>query len=214
MLSPANSSISWLIKAIVLAAVLVGCSGMEPRFIYTPDQFNQTNDQVQKLAINPIQKYLVKQAITDAEKSDLETALPLIDEMIRYDPITINSYSLKGKILRALGRDAEAKAAFVAGMATAQPKTNDEQDVLVRSDLLLELAQLHMADQEIELAQTAAERSIKLSDTSPIGHTILAQIAQKKGNVQLAKEECMRALLSDADYEPARLLYRELNGLK
>jgi len=186
---------------------------MEPDFIYRPEQFNATNDKVQSLAMNPIQKYLAGQEINNKEKSDLETALPLIDEMIRYDPITINTYSLKGKVLRALDRDGEAKAAFLDGIATASPK-NEEQDRLVRADLLLELAQLHLASGEINEALAAAERSLLLNDDSAIAHTIIAQIALLRNDIQLAKDECLKALLSDADYEPARTLYRSLTGQK
>lgn len=186
---------------------------MEPDFIYRPEQFNATNDRVQKLAMNPIQKYLAGQPINANEKADLETALPLIDEMIRFDPITINSYSLKGKVLRALDRDGEAKAAFLDGIATASPK-NEEQDRLVRADLLLELAQLHFASKEYNEAVAASEKSLLLNDNSAIAHTIIAQVALQQKDIQLAKDECLKALLSDADYEPARTLYRSLTGQK
>lgn len=186
---------------------------MEPNFIYTVDQFNETNERVQNLAMNPIQKYLAGQEINNKEKADLEIALPLIDEMIRFDPITINSYSLKGKVLRALDRDGEAKMAFLDGMAKALP-TNEEQDKLVRADLLLELAQLHLASGELNEAAAAAEKSLGINDESAIGHTVIAQVAYQNNEIQLAKDECLRALLTDADYEPARTLYRELVAKK
>ncbi|MBX3114882.1 MAG: hypothetical protein KF836_09985 [Fimbriimonadaceae bacterium] len=163
--------------------------------------------------MNPIQKYLAGQEINNKEKADLETALPLIDEMIRFDPITINSYSLKGKVLRALDRDGEAKMAFLDGMAKALP-TNEEQDKLVRADLLLELAQLHLASGEFNEARAAAEKSLSINDESAIGHTVIAQVAYQNNEIQLAKDECLRALLIDADYEPARTLYRELLAKK
>ncbi|QYK53940.1 MAG: hypothetical protein KF824_03370 [Fimbriimonadaceae bacterium] len=184
---------------------------MEPDFIYTVEQFNETNERVQKLVMNPIQKYLAGQEINSKEKADLEKALPLIDQMIQFDPITINSYSLKGKVLRALDRDGEAKIAFLDGLTTAPPK-QEVQDELVRADLLLELAQLHFASGEMNEAIAASEKSIKLNDNSAIAHTIIAKVAYQRNDIQRAKNECLKALLADANYEPARTLFRTINA--
>lgn len=194
----------------LLALVLVGCSGVEPDFLYTNAQATQVNNQIAELTSKPIQKYLAGVELTPADRASLEKALPLIDQIIQFDPITINSYSLKGKIHRALGQILPAKEAFYDGIARSAPLNNPD-DTLIRSDLYLELAQINYEEQDFSAAQIALKTSLKIDDESPAAHVLQARLYIRDNKKQLANDHVLKALLLNAEYEPARVLFTELN---
>jgi Tfp pilus assembly protein PilF len=194
----------------LFAFVLVGCSGVEPDFLYTNAQATQVNNQIAELTSKPIQKYLAGVELSPADRASLEKALPLIDQIIEFDPITINSYSLKGKIHRALGQVNLAKEAFYDGIARSAPLNNPD-DTLIRSDLYLELSQINYEEQNFSAAQIAIETSLKIDDESPAAHVLRARLYVRENKKQLANDHVLKALLLNAEYEPARVLFTELN---
>lgn len=185
---------------------------MEPGFIYTPVQFDEVNKQVEELASPPLTKYFSNQTLTPEDRQALERCLPLVDEMIRFDPITINSYSLKGKLLLALGKVSEARDAFLDGIALSQPREENPQDSVVRADVLVGLAQIHISAGEFQLAEQAALQAITLYPQSAPAETIVARARLSAKDYSGAKEHVMRALAIENDYEPARVLLRAINA--
>ncbi len=212
MLFPTNWSISWLLSGAVAAAIIGGCSGMEPGFIYTPEQFEAVNGRVEELASGPLTKYFSAQSLTTADRKALETSVPMVDEMIRFDPITINSYSLKGKLLLALGETDKAREAFLDGIALTIPREENPQDDMVRADVLVGLAQIHVGAGEFDLAEQAAAQALTLYPDSAPAETIIAQARLNAKDYAAAKEHVMRALAIENDYEPARVLLRTIDS--
>ncbi len=194
----------------LLAVFLVGCSGTEPNFLYNQAQADQAVKEVTEITSQPIQKFITGVDLTDGEKSKLESAIPLIDEIIKYDPVSLNSYNLKGKIYLALGKQTEAKMTFIEGMAVSVQR-EDETSKLIRSDTCVELAKIHFAEKDYKSAEQAANTAITLLDNDPMPHVILGRIFQINKNMPSAKNEALRALLINADSEPARVLFRDLN---
>lgn len=184
---------------------------MEPNFIYTPAQAQTVNQEIARLSEKPIQKYLRGEPLTPEDRQNFEQAIPLLDQLIKFDPTTINSYSLKGKILRALGRIPEAKVAFSQGLAITSPVENPD-DKLIRSDLLFELAQIEFEARNYAEAQRAVALSIQVDDQSPAAHVLQAQLHQQNGKQAEAQESLLKALLLNPDFEPARVLFQKLNG--
>jgi tetratricopeptide (TPR) repeat protein len=211
-LSLANSSISLRTSIPLIALLLLlGCSGTEPTFIYNQAQATEAISRITKLTTNPIQKFISNVELTDADKRDLRAALPIIEEVLQYDPITLNSYNLKGKIYLALEKPTEAKAAFLDGIALSIVK-DDETAKLIRSDTYTELAKIHYKENDFKSGEIAAKNAIATLDTDPAPHVILGRIYEINNDKQSAKDEALRALLINADNEPARILFRDLNS--
>ncbi|MFM9873543.1 MAG: tetratricopeptide repeat protein [Fimbriimonadaceae bacterium] len=198
------------ISIIFVALLLIGCSGTDPAFIYNQTQADAKVKELTELATKPIQKYITNAELTDADKTSLATALPIIDQIIQYDPVTINSYNLKGKCLAALGRTVDAKAAYLDGISLSVPR-DDDTSKLIRSDTYTELAKIHVQENDFKSAELAAKNAIATQDTDPAPHVILGRIYAQQKKKQLAQDEALRALLINADYEPARNLFRDLN---
>jgi tetratricopeptide (TPR) repeat protein len=172
----------------------------------------KVNKQIGDLTTKPIQRDIAGFKLTDSEKAQLIAAIPLIDQIIAYDPTTINSYSLKGKCLRATGKPQEAKVVYLTGLAVTSPIDN-ETDREIRSDLYLELAVIHFEERDFASAEAAIDQSIKLM-SSATAHVVRGRLFQRKGDLKSAKEEALKALLDDADNENARRFFVELNPPK
>lgn len=195
----------------LIALILVGCSGVEPDFIYTSQQADEVNKQLEKLTTQPIQKYIVRVELTDQDRANLEEALPLIDRIIQFDPITVNAYALKGKIHLALGDPAAAKATYLEAIAKSIPN-NTDLDKTIRSDMYVDLGSIHYSENDLKNAERALNKAIELADTAPEAHVLLGRVYQKTDRLNEAKEEALKALLLNADYEPARVFYQEINA--
>lgn len=209
-MSLASWSISLRISVLIASCILVGCSGTDPAFIYNQKQADAKVKDLTALTSQPIQKYVSGLELTESEKSKLTSAIPIIDQIIQYDPVTINSYNLKGKCYAATGRIAESKNAYLDGISISI-KREDETSKLILSDTYTELAKIHIQENDVKSAELAAQNAIKVQDNDPAPHVILGRIYLSQKKIQQAKAESLRALLINADYEPARVLFRDLN---
>ena|GEM_PF-3252231 len=207
---PESSSISLRISLILITGLLIGCSGTDPAFIYNQKQANERVAEVTKLTTNPVQKFITGVELSETDKRDLAAALPLIDQILQYDPVTLDFYNLKGKIYLSLEKTTEAKAAFLDGVATSLVQ-EDETAKLIRSDTYTELAKIHYQENDFSSAEIAAKNAIATLDTDPMPHVILGRVYEIQNNKKAANEEALKALLINADSEPARVLFRDLN---
>src|SRR5690606_21384036 len=111
-----------------------------------------------------------------------------------------------------LGKVSEARDAFLDGIALSQPREENPQDSVVRADVLVGLAQIHISAGEFQLAEQAALQAITLYPQSAPAETIVAQARFSAKDYSGAKEHVMRALAIENDYEPARVLLRAINA--
>lgn len=211
-MSQANWSTLWRIS--LLATVLVGgCTGIDPNVIYTPQQAEEANRELETLTKEPLRKFLAKEALSDQDKDHLRKALPILQKITAYDPITINSYAMAGKIHLALDEPQQAMDCYLDGIAKTKPNDTPIERT-IRSDLYIEMADLHLRNNDSAAAERALRTAILIEDTSSQAHVMLGRILQSRGDTAGAKEEALKALLADAEYEPARTFYQEVNGKK
>lgn len=181
---------------------------MDPNVIYTPAQAGAANRKLENLTKEPLRKFLAKESLTEQEKEDLRSALPILDQIIHYDPVTINAYAMAGKIHLALDEPQKAMDYYLDGIARTRV-TDTQIERTIRSDIYVEMADLHLRNNDSASAQRALKTAIQIEDTSSQAHVMLGRIYQSQGNQAGAKEEALKALLADADYEPARTFYQE-----
>lgn len=149
-------------------------------------------------------------AIAHYRKHDLATALPLMDDLIKAEPLNPYFYEMKGQALIEAGRIKEALGSY------EKASKLDPDSGLIRIDL----ARTQLAMNRTDLTRAAEENLIFATRKNPEISMAWEQLAIAYGrngkiglsNVASAEAALLRGKLKDAQYHAARAQKRLPSG--
>ena len=196
-----------IVALVPLALFLTGCFGADQAALHDTNDFVAARYKVEQMTLDVLRKYTEGEALTGEDLAKLEKAMPMIDSMIRYDPTSLERYSLKGKAQRALGQTDEALETFRTGINLCTVK-KDDLAKLVKADVYSEISSIHFQRKEYEEADRVIGFALATTTADPRFYTEAARVKVQLGDTKGARALCEQALLMDSEYGPARALWQ------
>lgn len=184
---------------------------VEAPVVTNPDQAQMAVNEVQLLTEPIFEKVLNRKPLTDQDRNDLRKALPIVDRLIAYDPVSRAFASIKGKTLIGLGQYEEAEKQLKNAILL-KPEPGQTMEIMIYAGLeadlsraLYEQGKHEEAFEHIQLARIALPNDpYFMTDAS----TILIEL----GNLKDARTICERALKADPGHLPALELIEKIDN--
>lgn len=158
---------------------------------------------VRKLTEVGLLKYASGDDLNDEDTKNLNSAKPLVEALVNFDPTGMGSISLKGKIHLALGETAEAETAFRQAIKNRGVSTN--ADVLrLTADLHNELGMMAHNKGQSEAARKEIEEAIKLAPTNLDYQCNLASVLIEAEKLDEAQKILDEVLAKNPEHARAR----------
>ncbi len=178
--------------------------------VTNPDQAQMAVNEVQLLTEVAFEKIINRQELTAEDKSKLQKALPIVDQLIAYDPLSRAFASIKGKALIGLGQYKKAET-FLQNAILVKPKNGQDIEIMIYAGLEADLSRALLEQGELETAFEHIQTARIALPQDPYFMTDASYILIKLGNLKDARTICQRALKVDPGHLPAHQLIEQID---
>ncbi len=183
--------------AIALAALFTGCTSnkTDPKTTVHNDKDNlMTMVKIQELTRDALVKVESDEELDGADKEKLRQALPLIRDMVAYNPTAYPPQVILGKTNMALGLSGDAEKAYLQA-CKVEPKNVDDQTRLLVASVYNDLSRISFNRKDYKQAEERANQTLIIAPDDPKFIANLASVQMQAGRYEAAKGTLKQALL-------------------
>lgn len=181
--------------------------------IQNQQQASEQLAKIRELTEEPLLKRNDDLDLSERDRNNLEAALPLVQSLIDFDPTSIGTITLRGKIEVALDRLDEAEATFTQALNVAPSAANRSADItFLMAGIYDDLSKIEFMRQNYKRSVAHLEEALKLSPNNPIYLTNLAFSQIEARDIVGAKETVKKLQEVDPGSEDIKKLLKLIEG--